>query len=59
MVHMLSQITTCLGPDALQAILNRANTDASQRVEGEDPAVIKGNQERKTWKYKLLLGKSW
>ena len=43
---MLSQITTCLGPEAVQAILHGATIGASQRVEGEDPTVIKGDQQR-------------
>ena len=42
---MLSQITTRLGPEAMQAVLDEATTGASQRVEGEDPAVIKGDQQ--------------
>ena len=41
-----SQITTCLGPEAVQAVLDGATLGASQRSEGEDPAVIKGNQEK-------------
>ena len=44
----LSQITTCLGPEAMQAVLDGATIGASQRAEGEDPAVIKGDQ----WKEK-------
>ena len=43
---VLSQITTCLGPEAVQAILDGATLDASQRAEGEDPAMIKGDQEK-------------
>ena len=43
---MLSQITTCLGPEAMQAILDGATIGASQRAEGEDPSVIKGDQQR-------------
>ena len=46
MADTLSQITTCLGLEAVQAILDGATLGASQRVEGEDPAVIKGDQER-------------
>ena len=42
----LSQITTCLLPEAMQAILDGATIGASQRVEGEDPAVIIGDQQR-------------
>ena len=30
----------------MQAILDGATKGASQRVEGEDPAVIEGEQER-------------
>ena len=42
----LSQITTLLGLEAVQAILDGATIGASQRVEGENPAVIKGDQQR-------------
>ena len=43
---VLSQITTCLGPEAMQAILDGATLDASQRAKGEDPAMIEGDQEK-------------
>ena len=43
---VLSQITTHLCPEAVQAILGGATLGASQRVEGEDPAVIEGDQEK-------------
>ena len=46
MADALSQITTCLEPEAVQAILDGAAIGASQRVEGEDPAVIEGDQQR-------------
>ena len=46
MTDALSQITTCLGPEAMQAILDGATIGTSQRVEGEDPAVIEGDQHR-------------
>ena len=39
MADALSRITTHLGPEAVQAILD----GASHRVEGEDPTVIKGD----------------
>ena len=42
----LSQITTHLGPEAVQSILDGATIGAPQRAEGEDPAVIKGNQQK-------------
>ena len=43
MADALSQITTHLGLEAVQAILDGATIGASHRVEGEDPAVIKGD----------------
>ena len=43
---MLSQITTHLRLEAMQAILDGATIGASQRVEGEDPTVIEGDQQR-------------
>ena len=46
MADALSQITTHLGLEAMQAILDGAALGASQRAEGEVPTVIKGNQER-------------
>ena len=42
----LSQITTCLEPEAVQAILDGATIGAPQRAEGEDPAVIEGDQQK-------------
>ena len=45
MADALSQITTCLGPEAMQAIWDGATIGTSQRVE-EDPTVIKGDQQR-------------
>ena len=41
----LSRITTHLGSEAMQAILDGATIGASQRVE-EDPTVIEGDQQR-------------
>ena len=37
---VLSQITTHLGPEGGQAILDGATLGASQRAEGEDPPLI-------------------
>ena len=47
----LSQVTTHLGPEAVQAVLDGATMGASQRVEGEDPTIIKGDQqmEKEVW----------
>ena len=39
------RITTCLDPEAMQAILDET-LGTSQGAEGEDPAMIKGNQEK-------------
>ena len=44
MADVLSQITTCLGPEAMQAVLDGATIGASQRAEGENPTVIEGDQ---------------
>ena len=51
MADVLSQITTHLGLEAIQAILDEATLGASQRPEGEDPAMIEGSQEKekKVW----------
>ena len=43
---MLNRITTCLGWEAMQAILDGVTLGASQRAEVEDPTVIKGDQQR-------------
>ena len=40
---VLSQITTCLGLEAMQSVLNGVTLGAAQRVEGDDPAVVEGN----------------
>ena len=47
MADALSQITTHLGPEVVQAILDGATIGAPQRAEGEDPAVIEGDQQKK------------
>ena len=45
MADPLSQITTRLGPEALQSILDRATLGATQRAE-EDPAMVEGDHEK-------------
>ena len=45
MADALSQITTHLGSEAMQAILDGATIGASQRGEGENPTVIEGDQQ--------------
>ena len=48
---MLSQITTCLSPEAVQSILDRVTLGATLRAEGDDLAVVKGdhNIEREVY----------
>ena len=45
MADTLSQITTHLGLEAMQAMLDGATIGASQRAEGENPAIIKNDQQ--------------
>ena len=44
---VLSQITTHLGPEAMQSILDGVTLGAAQRAEGEDPAMIEGDQKNR------------
>ena len=46
MAVVLSQTTTPLGLEAVQSILDGATLGAAQRAEGEDPAVVEGDQEK-------------
>ena len=46
MADTLSRITTHLGLEAVQAVLDGATKGASQRAEGEVPAVVKGDQQK-------------
>ena len=46
MADALSQITTCLGLEAMQAILDGATIGAPQRAEGENSTVIESDQQR-------------
>ena len=43
--NALSWVTTQLGPEAMQAALDGASIGTSWRAEGEDPAVIEGDQK--------------
>ena len=47
----LSWVTTCLKPEAVQALLHGATVGASQRVKGENPAIIENDQqlEKEVW----------
>ena len=51
MADALSWVTTHLEPEAVQAILDGATMGTSQRVEGENPAIIKSDQqlEKEVW----------
>ena len=40
---MLSKITTCLGPGAVQSILDGVTLSTAQRAEGHDPTVVEGD----------------
>ena len=46
MADALSQITTHLGLEAMQAVLDGATIGAFHRAEGEDPAIIEGDLQR-------------
>ena len=46
MTDMMSQITTHLGPEAVQSVLDGATLGAAQRAKGDDPAMTKGDQEK-------------
>ena len=45
MADTLSQVTTHLEPEAVQAVLDGATLGTSQRAEGENPAIIKSVQQ--------------
>ena len=40
---MLSQITTHLGPEAMQSVLDGVTLGVTQRAEGDDPAMVEGD----------------
>ena len=40
---MLSQITTCLGPEAVRSVLDGVTLGATQRAEEDDPTVVEGD----------------
>ena len=43
MADALSQITTCLGLEAMQSILDEVTLGAAHRAKGCDPAVVEGD----------------
>ena len=45
MVEVLSQITTCISPEAMQSVLDGVTLGAAQREEGDDPAVVEGDHD--------------
>ena len=46
MADVLSQITTHLGPEAMESILDGATLGATQRAKVDDPAMVQGDQEK-------------
>ena len=46
MADTLSQITTCLGLEGMQSILDGATLGATQRAEGDDPAMVEDGQQK-------------
>ena len=40
---MLSQITTQLGLETVQSVLDGVTLSATQRADGDDPAMVKGD----------------
>ena len=51
MADAFSWVTTCLEPETVQAVLDGATVGTSQRMERENPAIIKGDQqlEQEMW----------
>ena len=47
MADVLSQITTHLGLETMQSVLDGATLGATQRTKGDDTAVFEGDQEKK------------
>ena len=43
MADVLSQITTCLSPEAVQSVLDGVTIGATHEAEGYDPAVVEGD----------------
>ena len=43
MADVLSQITTCLSPKAVQSVLDGVALGVTHRAEGCDPAAVEGN----------------
>ena len=44
-VDVLSQITTHLTPEAMQSILDGVTLGATQRAEGDEPAMVEGDHK--------------
>ena len=42
---MLSQIATCLSPEAVWSILDRVSLGVAHRAEGYDPTIVEGNHD--------------
>ena len=55
---VLSQITTHLSPEAMQSILDGVTLGATQRAEGDDPAMVEGDHDIEKEVCVALLGES-
>ena len=55
---VLSQITTCLSPEAVQSVLDGVTLGATHGEEGYDPAMVKGDNGLEK-RYVLLQGECW
>ena len=55
---VLSWITTHLSPEAMQSILDGVTLGATQRAEGDDPAMVEGDHDIEKEVGVALLGKS-
>ena len=57
LADVLSLITTHLGLETMQSILDGATLGATQRAKGDGPAMVEGDQEKEK-EVESLLGES-
>ena len=48
MADVLSQMTTCLTPEAVWSVLDGVTLGATQRAEGCDPTMVEGDHNIET-----------
>ena len=58
MADLLSQITTCLSPEAMWSVLNGVTLGSAHRAEGYDPVMVEGDHGVEK-RYVLLQGGCW